>query len=90
MTRQPADEEKQKCSPFHTGAMAVGASAIGAIAVGAVAFGAIAIGALVIRRLAGNHSHFKRLDIDELTVRRLRVGELLLNDPSQAPNKATT
>jgi hypothetical protein len=69
--------------------MAIGASAIGAIAVGAIAFGAVAIGALAIRRLAVSHSYFKRFEIDELTVKRLRVGELILNDSSKTSKETS-
>ena len=46
----------------------VGALAIGAFAIGAVAFGAVAIG-----RLAVGSAKFRRLEIDELVVGRLRV-----------------
>jgi hypothetical protein len=49
-----------------------------AIAVGALAFGAIAIGALAIARLAIGEltvkkARFRSVEIDDLTVRRLRV-----------------
>jgi hypothetical protein len=49
-----------------------------AVAVGAVAFGAFAIGALAIGRLAVGRVTIKRarfnvLEVDELTVRKLRV-----------------
>jgi hypothetical protein len=51
---------------------------IPAVAVGALACGAIAIGALAIARLAISHmtvkkARFRSVEIDDLTVRRLRV-----------------
>ena len=54
------------------------ARALPAIAVGALAFGAIAIGALAIARLAirdmaVKKARFRSVEIDDLTVRRLRV-----------------
>jgi hypothetical protein len=51
-------------------AAAVGAVAFGAFAIGAVAIGRLAVGRLVIKR-----ARFGALEVDELTVRRLRVLE---------------
>ena len=51
-------------------ALAIGAAALGAIAVGAVAVGALAVGRLAIKK-----AHFATLQVDELTVRRLRIAE---------------
>jgi hypothetical protein len=51
-------------------AIALGAAAFGAIAIGAVAIGRLAVGRLVIKR-----ARFGALEVDELTVRRLRVLE---------------
>ncbi len=53
----------------------VGAIALGALALGALAVGALAIGWLAIGRLAVGRAHFRSIDVDELTVRRLRVIE---------------
>jgi hypothetical protein len=51
-------------------ALALGAAALGAIAIGAVAIGRLAVGRLVIKK-----ARFGALEVDELTVRRLRVVE---------------
>jgi hypothetical protein len=51
-------------------ALALGAAAFGAIAVGALAVGRIAVGRLVIKK-----ARFGALELDELTVRKLRVVE---------------
>jgi hypothetical protein len=51
------------------------ALAVGALAVGAVAVGALAIGQVAIGRLAVKKARFGTLDVDELTVRKLRVTE---------------
>ena len=56
-------------------ALAVGAAAFGALAVGAVAIGALAIGRLAVGRVTVKQARFRALDVDELTVRRLRVLE---------------
>ncbi len=57
---------------------AFGALAIGALAFGATAIGACAIGRLAIRALAVKHGRAASVVIDELTVGRLRVRELLV------------
>ena len=57
------------------GASATGSSIIGALAMGALALGAIAIGALAIGRLSVGTARFKRLEVGDLVVRRLRVLE---------------
>jgi hypothetical protein len=57
------------------GAAATGGSIIGALAMGALAVGAIAIGALAIGRLSVGTAKFKRLEVGDLVVRRLRVLE---------------
>lgn len=62
------------------GAQAIGSMATGALAVGAVAIGALAIGRLVIGRLNVSKSHFRSLEIDDLYVHRVRVGELIVTD----------
>jgi hypothetical protein len=45
------------------------------VATGAMAIGAIAIGALAIGRLAVKRAKFDRMEIGELTIRRIRVTE---------------
>jgi hypothetical protein len=55
------------------GAGAVGTLALGSFALGAIAMGAVAIGALAIGWLSVGRARFKSVEIDELTVRRLRV-----------------
>lgn len=59
-----------------SGSLTVGALAVGALAVGALAIGALAVGRLAIRRLLVKESHFHKLVIDELEVKRLRVNEV--------------
>lgn len=49
-------------------ALALGAAAFGAVAIGALAIGRLAVGRLVIKK-----ARFGALDVDELTVRKLRV-----------------
>jgi hypothetical protein len=51
-------------------ALALGAAALGAFAIGAIAIGSLAIGGLVVRK-----AKFRTVEIDDLTVRRLRVLE---------------
>jgi hypothetical protein len=48
------------------------ALALAALALGALAVGALAIGFLAIRRLEVRSARFRRLEIDELVIRRLR------------------
>jgi hypothetical protein len=52
-----------------------GAAAIGAVAIGALAIGRLAISRLMISRLMVRKAQFGSLEVDELTVRRLRVIE---------------
>jgi len=54
------------------GEIGVAAGAVGALALGAFAIGALAIGAFAIGRLSVRKARFRSLEIDELTVRRLR------------------
>ena len=49
--------------------------ALGAAAFGAVAIGALAIGRIVVGRLVIKKARFGALEVDELTVRKLRVVE---------------
>jgi hypothetical protein len=51
------------------------ALALGAAAVGAFAIGALAIGRLAVGRLSVKEARFGTLDVDELTVRKLRILE---------------
>jgi hypothetical protein len=51
-------------------ALALGAAAFGAAAIGALAIGRLVVGSLVIKK-----ARFGALEVDELTVRRLRVVE---------------
>jgi hypothetical protein len=55
--------------------LALPAVAAGALAVGALAIGALAIGSLAIGRLAIGKINVKTMEIDDLTVRRLRILE---------------
>jgi len=57
------------------GSLAVGSQAIGVLAVGALAIGALAIGRLVLKRFIVDVSHIRSLEIDDLNVKRLRVGD---------------
>jgi hypothetical protein len=59
------------------GRVALCAAAIGAIATGAFAVGALAIGAVAIGRLVLGCGHIKHLEIDELTVGKLKIREQL-------------
>src|SRR5580658_3875540 len=51
-------------------ALALGAAAFGALAIGALAIGRLAVGRMVIKK-----ARFGALQVDELTVRKLRVLE---------------
>jgi len=57
------------------GVRAAGAASVGALAMGALAFGALAIGALAIGRLVVGKARFRDLEIDRLTVRKLKILE---------------
>ena len=56
-------------------AIALPALAVAALAIGAFAIGALAIGSLAIGRFAMGKGKIRKLEIDELTVRRFRVIE---------------
>jgi hypothetical protein len=58
-------------------AHSIGAFAAGALATGAVAFGAVAIGRLAVGALALRRGHVTTLVVDDLTVGRLRIRELI-------------
>jgi hypothetical protein len=53
-----------------TVAVGMGAAALGACAVGAIAVGSLAIGGLLVRK-----ARFRSVEIDDLTVHRLRILE---------------
>jgi hypothetical protein len=53
------------------------AIALGAAAVGAIAIGVIAISRLAVDRVAIKRARFGKLEVDELTVRKLHVVENL-------------
>lgn len=61
--------------PMPGSPQALTAAALAATALGAMAIGALAIGALAIGRLAVGSARFRRLEIDDLVVRRLRILE---------------
>jgi hypothetical protein len=61
--------------PASVPSVAIGALALGALAVGALAIGALAIGRLRILRADADKVHLGTVEIDDLTVRRLRVIE---------------
>ena len=51
------------------------AFALGAAAVGAIAIGALAIGRVAVDRVVVKWARFGKLEVDELTVRKLHVVE---------------
>jgi hypothetical protein len=53
--------------------MAVGATALGALAIGALAIARLGIGHLSVK-----YSRFGTLKVDDLTVKRLRAAELIV------------
>ena len=72
--------------PVSAPAGAIGALALGALAVGALAIGALAIGRLTILRGRAERLQLGTVEIDDLTVRRLRVIETV--PPDGAPGDA--
>ena len=54
-------------------AVAVGAVAFGAFAIGALAIGRLAVGRLTVGRVTIKKARFNALEVDELTVGKLRV-----------------
>jgi hypothetical protein len=58
-----------------SGATALGTLAVGSLAVAGLAIGALAIGALAVGRLEIRNARLRKVEIDDLTVRRLRVVE---------------
>ena len=53
-------------------ASALGLVALGSVAVGALAIGALAIGALAIGKLFVQDARFRRLEVDELVIGKVR------------------
>jgi len=51
-----------------------------------MAIGALAIGRLVVRRLAVDRGKLASLEIEEFTVGRLKVKELLVSDSLRLPS----
>lgn len=72
---------RQQIGAAATGAMAIGALAVGALAVGAVALGSLAVGRLAIGGLRLGTGRAKRVTIDDLTVVRLRIVEVIAAAP---------
>jgi hypothetical protein len=72
--------------PASAPSVAIGALALGAFAVGALAIGALAIGRLRILRADTDQLHLGSVEIDDLTVKRLRIIETTETDgqPSEA------
>jgi hypothetical protein len=68
------------------GALAIGAQAVGALALGALAIGTLAVGRLLIKRLAVRRARVHSFAIDELDVKRLRVGEFVITDRITTPS----
>ena len=66
-------DDQVRAKSASVGAGAAGALAVGAFAFGALAVGALANGALAVGRLTIGTGKFKRLEVDELTVTRLRI-----------------
>jgi len=62
------------------GAVSVGAVAFGACAMGATAIGALAIGRIAIGFLGLRRGRIKTLRVDEMTIGRLHVRELVIDD----------
>ena len=76
--RRRAELVPVRTRPLKVPALSVGATAIGTIAIGSIAIGAIAIGAIAIARVAiarmsVKKARFGSVEIDDLTVKRLRV-----------------
>lgn len=71
----------QAVAPSVHGLTATGLMAVGAIAVGALALGSLAIGRLAIGQLALRSGRARRLGIQELTVVRVRVLDVVRTLP---------
>ncbi len=62
----------EQARPAFSPAGALGLVMLGSAAMGAVAVGALAIGALAIGRLAVGDARFRRLQVDELVIGKIR------------------
>jgi hypothetical protein len=71
-TRAVAVRERE-WMPIHLPPVSTPAVAVGALALGALAVGALAIGALAVGRLDIRQARLRKVEIDDLTVGRLRV-----------------
>jgi anti-sigma factor RsiW len=60
-------------------ALGLGAIAFGAFALGATAIGALAIGRLAVGAFAMKRGRVRTLTVDDLEVRRLHIGELIID-----------
>jgi hypothetical protein len=69
-------------SPDHPGqrSMALVASAIAAVAAGAFAIGVLAIRRSAIHHIAVGDAKFNAVEIHDLTVRRLRMDEMIMRE----------
>jgi hypothetical protein len=63
----------------HSRALGVGAVAFGALALGATAIGALAIGRVAVGAFSMKRGRVRTLTVDNLEVRRLQVGELIID-----------
>jgi hypothetical protein len=72
--------EHGRLPPLRLPALAIGALACGALAIGAVAIARLAVGQLAVKR-----ARFRSVEIDDLTVRRLRVIEEAGEERADAP-----
>jgi hypothetical protein len=79
MRRRPRHDYLE-LPPASAPSVAIGALALGAFAVGALAMGALAIGRLRILRADADRLYLGSVEIDDLTVKRLRVIETAGND----------
>jgi hypothetical protein len=77
------DKAEEKLAPIAIRALKVGAQAIGALAVGALAIGAVALGAVALGRLAIGGARIKRMEIDELVVKKVRITHSLETPPDR-------
>jgi len=62
------------------------ATAMGAVALGAFAIGALAVGRLAIRRILVDNAKFKSVEIQELSVTRLRGAGVTVSESIKLPD----
>jgi len=75
---EPASAAGQQ-TPRTASALGIGAVAFGAVALGATAIGALAVGRLAVGAFALKRGRVRTLIVDHLEVRRLYVGELIID-----------